>query len=235
MLLPLRITQRILGKDGTSHIVRLTAAAAGLTVLAVIGWNVDWLRHDRRQPDQVSSELSETDLQLEVQYQLAEERGAFHVLSADDPPLRDGDKVQIHVRAALPLYLYLYWSDSHGNSRRLWPMNLDRQRQRERVTLLVPQQRDEWFPIDGASGNELVWVAATRTPLSTSQLAQFDKLPQLSPSDDTISAPLPLHAGEASRGVGGIVSAENNLLNRDFLRSLADQFIGYRGWVFPHR
>jgi len=234
MPLPLRLTQRILGKDRASTAVRLAVAAGSLMIVGLIGWRVDWtLRRGSGRPSQGETGLADSDLQIEVHYQLAQESGAFHVLSADDPPLRNGDRVQIHVRAALPLYLYLYWSDSHGSPRRLWPQ--DPHRQRQLVELLVPRQRDEWFPIEGASGNEMVLVAAALAPLAEAQLAEFEKHPQLPISNDTIAAPVSLPLAQGQRGVGGLVSSNNRPLDGDFLRSLNSTFIGYRGLIFPHR
>ncbi len=61
---------------------------------------------------------------VEIHYQRADEEGTYHVLSERDAPLRNGDKVQVHVSAAQPVYIYVFWYDSQGKTSLLWPNRL---------------------------------------------------------------------------------------------------------------
>ena len=124
----------------------------------------------------------------------------FETLSAKDPPLTNGDKVQVHVHSARPQYLYVYWYDPAGQSRRLWPDSPESQH--ELTELALPPERDRWFTIDGSRGNEMVVVGAAQKPLDATALAALEKTPSFAAGSHTVTGPLLLPIAGTERGLG---------------------------------
>jgi serine/threonine protein kinase len=173
-----------------------------------------------------------SDLALEIHYQRRNETGNSHVLSTKDPPLANGDKVQVHVTSAEPQYLYVYWYDPQGESRRLWPT--DPASQEELSNLAVPPNRDMWLEIEGSHGNELVVVGAAEKPLDATALAALEQTPSFAAGNRVVSSPLSLPLAGTERGVGKTVTSSKSPLDARFEELLRSDFETYRGIVMPH-
>ena len=175
---------------------------------------------------------SAAGVQLEVDCQRKAEEEKFKTLTPKDPPLTNGDKVQVHVHSARPQYLYVYWYDPQGSSRRLWPV--DPESQQELTELAFPPERDKWFTIDGSHGNEMVVVGASEKPLDASKLAALEQTPSFAAGSHTVNVPLLLPITGTERGLGAVVTSRKSPLDSRFEDLLRADFATYRGIVVPH-
>jgi hypothetical protein len=176
--------------------------------------------------------MSSAGVHLEIHCQRKTEEESFHALSPKDPPLTNGDKVQIHVESAQPQYLYVYWYDPQGQSRRLWPAAPESQQ--EMTELALPPDRDQWFTIDGSRGNEMVVVGATEKPLDATALAALEQTPSFAAGSHTVTGPLFLPISGTERGLGAVVTSRKSPLDSRFEDRLRTDFATYRGMVVPH-
>ncbi len=152
--------------------------------------------------------MSGAGVQLEIHCQRRSEDETFKTLTARDPPLTNGDKLQIHVRTARPQYLYVYWYDPAGQSRRLWPDSPESQR--ELSELDFPAGRNEWFTIEGSHGNEMVIAGASEKPLDAAALAALEQTPSFAAGNRIVTAPVLLPISGTERGLGAVVTAQES-------------------------
>jgi hypothetical protein len=176
--------------------------------------------------------ISAAGVRLEIQCQRQAEEEKFHILTPKDPPLTNGDKVQVHVYSARPQYFYIYWYDPTGQSRRLWPD--DPRSQQELTEVALPPGRNEWFTIDGSRGNEMVVVGATPKPLDAGALAALEQTPAFAAGSHTVTGPLLLPISGTERGLGAVVTSRKSPLDSRFEDLLHADFATYRGMVVPH-
>jgi hypothetical protein len=179
-----------------------------------------------------SPAISGVGVQLEIHCQRKAEEEMFETLSPKDPPLTNGDKVQVHVHSARPQYLYVYWYDPRGQSRRLWPA--EPESQQELTELALPPERDRWFTIDGSSGNEMVVVGTAEKPLDATALAALEQTPSFAAGSHTVTGPLLLPIVGTERGLGAVVTSRKSPLDSRFEDLLRTGFATYRGMVVPH-
>ena len=190
--------------QGESRSTRHLAVAAGVAAVLIAGF---WLSRNRTAADpqsrgpstlaataggsatgNSSAAMSAAGVQLEIHCQRRSEDGIFHILTPQDAPLSNGDKVQVHIHTAQPQYLYVYWYDPAGQSRRLWPE--DPQSQHELSELSLPAARDQWLVIEGSHGNEMVVVGASDKPLDAAKLAALEQTPSFTAGSRTVAGPL---------------------------------------------
>ncbi|MBI3839936.1 MAG: protein kinase [Planctomycetia bacterium] len=174
------------------------------------------------------------DVDVKVHYQRAGEERSFSELTAANVPLHNGDKVQVHIRSTRPKYFYVYWYDSKGAPTLLW-----RSRHPEK-TIATPQKPNEWWPIEGKPGNEMVMIAAAERPLGPSELGPFEKELPFADSLPVVPRMVVLPAedtgdGNGERGLGGKVVSSKTPLDTSFEESLKATFTTYKALIFPHQ
>ncbi len=179
-----------------------------------------------------------SSIDMEIHFQRATETGSFHVLTVDDGPLYDDDRVQLHIHAGRPRYCYVYWYDPHSGPQRLWPKDLSEQK---RISeLAIPEGRDQWLPLQGGRGNEMVVAAASDRPLQANELRDFEQRPSFAKASEVVARPLLLpvaaaqHGTSMERGVGAAVTSIKIPVTETFEEGLRTKFDVYRGVIFPH-
>ncbi len=247
------LRQAVSDSSPTSGMASRVAAAAGAVVFVAWGaWMTGpWLAermglsHDAAAVAQPSGPTAGQpfveDVDVALHFQRSGESGTYHILSKDDAPLRNGDRVQVHARTKAARYVYVYWYDADGHPTRLWPKDLTDQHPVEHE-LAIPDMPNKWLPIEGDSGNEMVMIAAAEQPVADSQIAVFERRMAFSKTSPPVSRPtrLPLasveRAAEATteRGVGAEVVSTKTPLDKTFEESLKSTFEAYRALVFPH-
>ena len=213
-------------------------AAVAIAVLAAL---VPWTggRPEQSKPGSTAAALAAAAAastarqppELDVHFQRAQEHGTFRKLSARDVPLRNGDKVQLHVRGVKPGYLYLYWYDQAGKPNRLWPADPQQQRAVQQVSL--PNADQLWFKVDGKPGIEMILAAMTDSPVSAAELDKFEGRFAFSSPVPSISTLLPLPVTH-TRGITTVVESAKGPLSPSFEKALKAKFPDYRGMVLPH-
>lgn len=115
--------------------------------------------------------------EMKLHLQRASEKSGFRRLAASDLPVRDNDKVQLHVELNRPGYIYLYWYDANGKPTRLWPKDLT---QHTKLTelweppLSFPGELQTWHVVGGDFGPELIVAAVAETKLTAQYAADFE-------------------------------------------------------------
>ncbi|HEY2148104.1 MAG TPA: protein kinase, partial [Pirellulales bacterium] len=171
-----------------------------------------------------------TTPKLEVHYQAAGEKGAWHILDRRSV-LHAGDRVQMHVTLEVPRYVYMYWYDAEGKPTRLWPEAPANQQKVAKVD--SPKKRDEWHKVDEQLGAEFLLVAARDKPLIDDELDRFEKQLAYSKNEIRLDGVFPVGSKDVSRGLAGIVQSRKNPLDSGFESLLEQTFSAYHGLVIP--
>ena len=69
----------------------------------------------------IAAALAAPSAELEIHLQRKKQKDLSKVLTEDDIPLRDGDKLQFHGYIEGGGYVYIYYYDAEGMPTRLWP------------------------------------------------------------------------------------------------------------------
>jgi hypothetical protein len=184
-------------------------------------------------------------VELELHVQRAAQNDQSRLLSQNDIPLLEGDKVQLHASLADPGYIYLFWYDAEGEPKRLWPpdeQSLDAQEPVIEVWSPPNAERGwqaEWWPVTGKPGTEMAIVGVSDEPLTAAQLQAFETKrlkipPELDRTTSLIEFAQPPLARHRSRGLAKttVISAKKTLW--DFEPQLRETFRAYHGWLFLH-
>lgn len=93
---------------------------------------------------------------------ISQTKGAFEMQPGD--VLKSGDRLAVTVRVDQPAYVYVTVISSDGSFKRLFPKEGDQQ-----VTpsepLRIPKNPEKWIPLDENTGQENVFVYASKKPL----------------------------------------------------------------------
>ncbi len=117
--------------------------------------------------------VQEVEASLEIHCQREDQEGSHYTLnpdtlSPDKLPLRDGDRVQIHVELSEPLFAYLI-SAGAEKAEVLYPPAGEEQ---VPVTEIhIPSDQNEWLPLIPPSGTETILLVACREPLDAEAFA----------------------------------------------------------------
>lgn len=119
---------------------------------------------------------------LAINFQKADEEGMFGVdFSRSDLPLAAGDKIQFHIKLAKPMYAYLYWVDSDGEPKRVWPEKgtaLDAQQPVELLSSPPGADKEslpEWWQVPETGGNQVFFLGVSPNKLGEKELGEFEK------------------------------------------------------------
>lgn len=132
-----------------------------------------------------SSSAIETPIppELAIHFQEKGDDGVFHKdsnLAAANLPVVVGDKVQFHVILPEPMFAYLYWIDSDGEAKRIWPdRDTDLDKQTAVIELSRPAGADDetqptWFSIPKTGGNQVFFLGVSTEPLGANELTEFE-------------------------------------------------------------
>ena len=198
---------------------------------------------------------------MEIHLQRAAETRGYRLVNSQQVPIRDGDKLHIHVKLSQPTFVYLFWYDALGVASQFWPkLNQEQQAVSE---LWCPDRSDdpqtqEWHKMGGDTGLEMILAATSDKPLSDDELIAFQNLPismahldadkQLALFDQTSGTAVllvPQRAEremvviaslnrERERGQVGVVKSPKGIVYEDFTEQLSRRFQTYYGLVFPH-
>jgi Protein kinase domain len=178
---------------------------------------------------------------LDVLFQKSNESGVYEHLIGSKIVAHEGDKLQFHVHTAgnQPGYLYLYWYDTAGKPKRIWPKDDDLDMQPQVSEISSPDNDNDWWPIEADRGDEMLLAVEKSQPMTRAELADFENhLPysagqnQRSEVYQFASKPL---AAELSRGLGAVVTSRKNPISPDFEKTLTENFTAYAGLVIPHQ
>ena len=140
---------------------------------------------------------------LEIHFQRKGDVGLYRILTADDLPLRSGDRIQIHASFGEPLWAYVIAVSSAGGARVVYPKG--RMDHGPVSEVHVPADRDEWFEISPPGGTETILLLARRQPLADSK-AFSEKLLALGPAPSIDGAGLYVASQAGARLLpGGLV------------------------------
>ena len=229
------------------------AAAAALAILLAFAWNRD---HDSKmlntaatggtqngsQPGTPAGSLPSFPFesrtpQLEIDYQSPQEKGvvshAWHPLDGKPLTIHEGDKLQFHVTIGVPRFVYLFWYDTSGKPKLLWPPDPAKQVAVKEVD--SPDGEDLWHGVDSERGAECFLVAVRDEPLDSADLDKFEQQSAYDKGDIRLDSVYPLGSSELSRGLGPIVSSKKNPFKPQFEKSLATTFSSHLGAVIPHQ
>jgi hypothetical protein len=107
--------------------------------------------------------LQAVEANLEIHLQRRGDVGSYRKLTADDLPLRSGDRIQIHAKLGRPLWAYVIAVSTEGGARVVYPRG--RIAHGPVTEVHVPAGRDEWFEISPPAGTETIMLLARRQPL----------------------------------------------------------------------
>ncbi|MCC7422162.1 MAG: protein kinase [Planctomycetaceae bacterium] len=113
-----------------------------------------------------------------IHLQRANEKSGFRVLQNRDLPLRDNDKVQLHIALEREGYLCVHWFDGQGKPTRVYPERLDRQTKVKELwlpPLATDGELQEWFVMGGAKGLEMAFCGAFPSEIDEPQLKEFEE------------------------------------------------------------
>jgi len=251
-------------------VVVASVAALIVMILALVGFGAYWFwpsepasegppsGHGIPIPPVVENELGALDPDLEVLYQSPNEEGTWHVLANEDLPLRNGDKVQFHVKLSKPAYVYIFWGEPGKPPQELFPHEPpgpgEPKAGSDRSSIELAPQTEVWSPKD-YGGDEAKWwnvtdagqpqlalVGIRTTPLADEELARFKSTPidferELPRGRWMAEFELPdqpdhEHGIPRDRGVSLVMSSKTVLGDR-----LSDLrvFDACHGWIFATR
>lgn len=113
-----------------------------------------------------------------IHLQRANEKSGFRVLQNRDLPLRDNDKVQLHIVLEREGYLCVHWFDGQGKPTRVYPERLDQQTKIKELwlpPLATDGELQEWFVLGGAKGLEMAFCGAFPTEIDEPRLKEFEE------------------------------------------------------------
>ena len=107
---------------------------------------------------------------IEIFVQPANETRGHRRAVAASQPLRNGDKILLHVQIPEPAHLYLWWIDAAGEITSLWPTNEESPiREVWLPPLAISGKLQEWYVIGGEHGVESLLAVASQAPLSAEE------------------------------------------------------------------
>lgn len=117
---------------------------------------------------------------LKVYLQRANEQTDYRLLSAEQLPVLEDDKVSLLVNLNEEAFVYLYWFDRQGKPIRLLPDPKTQQAEGKARQHWSPPKASQgdlqlWHLQGGDSGTELLLVGARSTPLDAKELAWLDR------------------------------------------------------------
>ncbi len=136
----------------------------------------------------VGLELSPVDspeeqIQFEVHFQRADQKGSFQFLSANHLPLKSGDRIQLHARFPECMAAYVASLSSDGSIQILYPgVDVTAPLVEE---IHIPTDQDRWLPLEPPGGTETLVLVASFEPLADRdqlrrELRAFGPAPKLS-------------------------------------------------------
>ncbi|MCK4284083.1 MAG: protein kinase, partial [Candidatus Brocadiae bacterium] len=203
--------------------------------------------------------VQEVEASLEIHYQRKGQGTSYEILTADDLPLRDGDRVQIHVELSEPLYAYVILAGAKG-AKLVYPPAGEEQVPVMKVQIPfppagdepvhVPSDKDEWwYELEPPYGTETILLVARRERLEDAEAEAFaDGLLSLGPAPAIEGARLLVVDGTGSRihegtsladpGRSRALSAKPVESPKGFLAKLVKgvpkQFTVVRALAFPY-
>lgn len=126
------------------------------------------------------ADAATADMELELILQPAERKTGWKTLDSSGVPLHQGDKVQVHVRLPAPAYVYLYWLDGKGRTKRYWPQSLKNQQPVAELydpPMASDTAQQRWYQLGGkVPASELLIAGISPTPLGARMLEPIESL-----------------------------------------------------------
>jgi serine/threonine protein kinase len=230
----------------------LGAAGAGALLAAILLIARPWERDPAPAPvtppvdqtqlaDDVAARLqmAMNDPALKIHLQRANERGIARELSSQDLPLKEGDRIQVHVNLSREQFVYLYWYDTNGYVERLWPKDVAAQTPVRNVVSPDGDDQNLWHPINASRGYELALLMLSDEPLDAARLADFENQIVFRPARELEFKDLAVVGSDVkqrtSRGLSAVTVSPKRPLTPEFEKTLNTTFDAHFGLAFPHQ